>query len=158
MAQLPTPIAEIFTPLQEEVTWLHGRWICYRQLFAESERRIEMLNECAGTFFFVIQNVLFQDVQVGLSKLTDPARTGKFDNLSLLQLQTRIDTDGDASLAVQTRVILDTLLGQCAPFRELRNKRLAHLDLLTSLKASPTPLPSVTREMIENPSLRSVTT
>jgi len=146
---IPTPIDEVYTVLKTEVTWLHGRWICYRQLYGESNRRIELLNECASTFFFIIQDVLLDEVQVSLSKLTDPAKSGKFDNLSLEQLQARLEVHADASLARTSRVLLDKMRTQCAPFREWRNKQLAHLDLLTSMKAAPNPLPGISRQMID---------
>ena len=150
MSAIPTKIDDVYSALSKEVTWLHGRWICYRQLFAESERRIEMLNECASTFFFIIQDVLISEVQVCLSKLTDPAKTGKHDNLSLEQLQLRIEQSGDPSLARSNRITLDALLLEAAPFRAWRNKQLAHLDLLTAMKAAPNPLPDVSRQMIED--------
>ena len=145
---IPSSVEEVYAVLKTEVTWLHGRWICYRQLFAESERRIDLLNECASTFFFIIQDVLLDEVQVSLSKLTDPAKSGKFDNLSLEQLQARLEGHGAASLATANRVLLDKLHTQCAPFREWRNKKLAHLDLSTSMKATTNPLPGVSRRMI----------
>jgi hypothetical protein len=150
MSSIPPQIDDIYSALSKEVTWLHGRWICYRQLFAESERRIEMLNECAATFFFIIQDVLIGEVQVCLSKLTDPAKTGKHDNLSLEQLQLRLEQFGDTKLAQINRVTLDSLLREATPFRTWRNKQLAHLDLLTSMKAFPNPLPEVSRKMIED--------
>ena len=149
MTTIPNSVAEVYNELKSEVTWLHGRWICYRQLFAESARRIEMLNECAFAFFYVIQDVLLGEILVCLSKLTDPAMSGKHDNLSLEQLQTRLEIHGDKALALQTRSILDSLHVKYIPFRKWRNKQLAHLDLSTSMKSSANPLPDVSREMIE---------
>lgn len=150
MVPLPAEIEEVFSVLKEETSWLHGRWMCYRQLFGTSERRVDLLNECAGTFFFFVHDVLLQNVQVSLSKFTDPAKSGKFENLSLWQLQTRLEIHGDAKLAAEAKQILGSLMNQCAPFRERRNKRLAHSDLLTSLISGATPLPGVTRQMIED--------
>ena len=149
MKPIPSPIAEVYEALKTEVTWLHGRWIVYRQLFAESERRIELLNECASAFFYIVQDVLLGEVQVSLSKLTDPASTGKLDNLSLEQLQKRLESHGDQSVAAQTRLILNGLQVKCQPFRAWRNKQLAHLDLTTSMKSSSSPLPGISRQMIE---------
>ena len=74
---IPAPISEVYETLQTEIVWLHGRWICYRQLFSGSERRIDLLNECASAFFFIMQDVLLDEVQVSLSKLTDPASSRK---------------------------------------------------------------------------------
>ena len=100
-------------------------------------------------FFFIIQDVLFDEIQVSLSKLTDPAKTGKHENLSLENLQNHLELYGNSVLAQRNRTILDTLQAQSTPFREWRNKQLAHLDLLTSMKSSSNPLPDISREMIE---------
>jgi hypothetical protein len=74
MTSIPTDIYEVYEELKTEVTWIHGRWIVYRQLFAVSEKQIDLLNECASGFFYIIQDVLLGEVQVSLSKLTDPVR------------------------------------------------------------------------------------
>ena len=150
MPQTPLPVKEVYDLLKTEVTWLHGRWICYRQLFAQSEARINMLDECASAFFFIIQDVLFDEVQICLCKLTDPANTGKIDNLSLEQLQLRLEVHGDSGLSVKNRILLDALQTQATPFRTWRNKQLAHLDLQTSMQNRANPLPGVSRKMIDD--------
>ena len=150
MSSIPAEIEDVYEELKTEITWIHGRWIIYRQLFAESPKRIDLLNECASAFFYIVQDVLLGEVQVALSKLTDPATSGKFHNLSLEQLQARLTEYGEAELAAQTRQFLDQLHTKCDPFRIWRNKRLAHLDLTTAMKSQPDPLPGISREMIED--------
>lgn len=149
MTSIPNDIDEVYEELKTEITWLHARWIVYRQLFAESEKRLDLLNQCASAFFYIIQDVLLGEVQVSLSKLTDPARYRRFHNLSFEQLQARLEAYGDQTLAAKTRSVLDTLHSKCEPFRVWRNKRLAHLDLTTAMKSSPDPLPGISRQMIE---------
>jgi hypothetical protein len=117
MKPIPAPLAEVYDELKLEVTWLHGRWMVYKQLFGRSDRRIEMLNECASVFFYIIQDVLLGDIQVSFTKLTDPARTGRHDRLSLEQLQERLDKHGETNLADKTRVVLASLRIKCKPFR-----------------------------------------
>lgn len=156
MADIPKPskvphaFAAIYDELRSEVTWMHGRWLTYRELYAESPARIELLNECAATFFYIIEDVLLDEVQVALSKLTDPAQSGRYENLSLEQLQAQLEKHGDPGLATACRGTLDTIHAQCKVFRVRRHKRLAHLDLATSLKTLPQPLPGVSRKMIED--------
>lgn len=150
MTSIPKDIDDVYEELKTEITWLHGRWVVYRQLFAESEKRIDLLNDCASAFFYIIQDVLIGEIQISLSKLTDQARSGKFNNLSLEQLQALVDTHGDQTLAAQTRLVLDQLHSKCEPFRVWRNKRLAHLDLTTAMKSNADPLPGISRQMIED--------
>jgi hypothetical protein len=140
MSQIPQAIDEIFQELKKEITWLHGRWKIYRQLFGHSEKRIELINECASTFFYIIQDVLLGEIQVTLSKLTDRARFGEHDNLSLEQLQLRVETQGEKSLSAALRKLLDDLHNKCQPFRLRRNKLLAHLDLATAMKSNFNPV------------------
>jgi hypothetical protein len=147
---IPAEVAPVYEELRSKVTWLHGRWICYRQLYAVSPKRIDLLNKSAETFFFIIQDVLFDEVQVSLSKLTDPATTGKHDNLSLEQLQQRLETHGDPALAKSCRALLDTLHVQCSAFRTRRHKKLAHLDLSVALRTPAQPLPDISRQMVED--------
>jgi hypothetical protein len=154
-SKIPGQFRDIYDELRSEITWMHGRWLTYRELFADNPKRIELLNEAAGAFFYIIQDVLLDEIQITLSKLTDPAKTGKHQNLSLEQLQSQLNAHGDPGLSAQCRSTLDALLTKCAAFRERRHKQLAHLDLATSLKLSSQPLPAISQSMIED-ALKSV--
>ncbi len=142
---IPKNIDSVYQELKSEVVSLHARWKVFRQLFAGSARRIDLLNACARTFFYLVQETLWADVQISLSKLTDPTR----GTLSLQHLQKRLAGEGDAQLAKKLGDILDALLTACEPFHRWRNKRLAHLDLATALNQQAHTLAGVSREMIE---------
>lgn len=88
-------------------------------------------------------------MQVTLSKLTDPARTGKFDNLALEQLQKQVEAQGDHHLSATLRGLLDDLHEKCHAIRLHRNKRLSHLDLATAMQSSSNVLPDISRKNIE---------
>jgi hypothetical protein len=145
---IPSDVSEIFEELKKEIVWLHARWILFNQLYGGSERRIDLLNETAGTFFYVVQETFQADVYIALSKLSDPAVKGRFGNLSLEQLQARVDEQNDLDLSDRTRALLDEFLTKCAPFRVWRNKTLAHSDLDTALQREANPLPPTSRQMI----------
>lgn len=149
-SQIPSAFVAIYEELRDEVIWLHGRWLTYRQLFAVSPRRIELLNASAPTFFFFVQDVFLDNVQLSLSKLTDPAGSGKRENLTLEQLQSQLEKHGERSLATACRETLDKLQLQCKAIRVHRDKRVAHFDLRTKLKTPSDPLPAISRQMIED--------
>ena len=149
MSKFPQSIQDIFEEIKKEITWLHVRWIIYRQLFEFSPTRIDILNECASVFFWIIQVVLIDEVQLCLGKLTDSATTAGKDNLSFNQLQNVIETD-DQSLAAYIKKKLDEILSNCQGIRIHRNKRLAHLDLNTAMQQGAQPLPTVGIQTIEN--------
>jgi hypothetical protein len=92
---------------------------------------------------------LWDEVQTSLSKLTDPAKTGKHTNLSLEQLQKRIEALGNLQLAAPLRILLNDLHDKSQAFRTRRHKKLAHLDLNTAIHPTASTLPGVSRLMIE---------
>jgi hypothetical protein len=159
MSDRPESINGIFDELKNEIMWLHAEWKIYRQLFAHNDKRIDLLNETAKDFFLVIHTVLINEIQLTLAKLCDTARTGKHENLSLAQLQERIEGLGDQGLSSRLNEILTKLCGdpkcpdkpgKCRAIRDRRHKRLAHFDLKTSIQPEADPLPGVSRQMIED--------
>lgn len=149
MSKFPKAVQDIFEPMKEEITWLHVRWIIYKQLFESSAQRIDLLNECASVFFWIIQGVLIDEVQLGLGKLTDPANTAGKDNLSFCQLQEVIEVH-DQNFADNIKTKLAELLSKVKEIRTHRDKRLAHLDLRTAMKDGAQSLPPVTIQTIED--------
>jgi hypothetical protein len=150
LTRIPPAIAEVFDELKSHVTEMHFRWLTYRELFGISKGRVDLLNECAGPFFVIIHGVLLTDVQLALCKLTDPARTPRFENLSLDQLQERVASHGDSSIAGRCDQLLVEVHARAAHVRQRRNKKLAHIDLATALGTTATPLPAVTRQSIDD--------
>lgn len=146
---MPPAIREVFAGLKTEVTWLHGRWDLYRQLFLTSERRIALLNECAGVYFHVLQDVLLDDTTLVLSKLGDPAKTSnKSPNLSFAQLEKRVAVHADETLSASVHALVAQYGTATATFKLWRDKKLAHLDLDTAI-TSPMALPGITQGMID---------
>jgi hypothetical protein len=56
--RMPEPLKSHWEALEEETIWLHRRWKIYHQLFGTSPRRVEVLSESAGAFFYIIEAVL----------------------------------------------------------------------------------------------------
>lgn len=128
-------IDDVWRAIDYEVTWLHGRWAIYRQLYGTSETRVKVLNRSAGTFAYMLQNVLLDDVQLGLAKLGDPATTrvkgAPVENLALSNLCQLVTASG--ALVTELPSLLSAYDDACANARERRNKRIAHFDMQTML-------------------------
>lgn len=129
-------IDEIWQAIDYEVTWLHGRWSIYRQLYGTNEGRVEILNRSAGTFASMLQDVLLDDVQLGLAKLGDPATSRikggtVVENLTLENLCQSVIATG--ALQAKLPSLLSAYNAACADVRDRRNKRIAHFDLHTML-------------------------
>jgi hypothetical protein len=139
-------LGPVYTALCDEVVWLHGKWSQYRQLFATSEDRIELLNNTAGYFFGVLQHTMLDDVQLHLARLTDPARTMGHDNLSLRQLPELVT---DPTLKSELMTLVDRAGNATTVARDWRNRRIAHSDLGLALATSADPLDGVSRADVE---------
>lgn len=149
MNTMPEPLKSHWETLDEQTIWLHGRWKIYRQLFGSSPERIEVLNESAGAFFYTIEIVLMNDVQLTLSKLADPASTGGRQNLTLESL-VKDARQIDASLGKELEGSLATYRRLCGKVKQRRNKQLAHYDHATLMTARSTPIPGPSRQEIED--------
>src|SRR6266850_7702074 len=79
-------LGRIYNALSNELTWLHVKWNLYRQLYAKSQKRLDLLNQAAGNFFGVLQRTLMDDVLVHLGRLTDSPRIAGRENLTIRRL------------------------------------------------------------------------
>ena len=55
---MPSELRAVFTALQDEVFWLHSKWLIHRQLFGTSEERIDLLNDFGPDLFQIIYDSL----------------------------------------------------------------------------------------------------
>lgn len=147
--RFPPAIQELWAELSADVVWLHGRWLIYRQLFGTSEDRVNLLNEAAGTVTWILQNLLLHDVQMSLSKIGDPAGSGKKKNLTLRRLQLELRDSGETSVSTGMEPLLTAFEESCGKIRYRRDKWLAHSDLDTKLNARAAPLTGPSRAEIE---------
>ncbi len=119
-----------FHRLMNECTWLHWKWGDYVALFGSNPERIELLNKAAGAFFRVVQDSLWEDVLLHISRLTDPPKSAGKDNLSITRLPTLV--------VPELRVEIDKLLSEClaasAFARDWRMRHIAHKDLALALE------------------------
>ena len=125
-------LGPIYTALIDEVIWVHAKWLEFRKLYAKSPERIDLLNETAGFFFRVVQDVLWDNVLLHLTRLTDPPRSAGKENLTIRRLPTLID---DEQLACEVGRLVDVAVERCAFARDRRNRHLAHSDLLLALQS-----------------------
>ena len=146
---IPTELSPTWTFLHGEVVWLHGRWTMYRQLYGTNAKRVETLNELAPTFFGTLQGILLDEVQLTLSRLADPAVTGKRRNLTLETLLHEVLALPIPELASELTARLDHYRCKCERIIERRNKRIAHYDLDTQRAASTEGQSSASRQEIE---------
>lgn len=141
-----TELGSAYCALRNEVAWLHAKWKQYRQLYARSPKRIELLNQAASHLFGVIQASLLEDVVLHIARLTDPPQSAGKDNLSLRRLPALIS---EGKLAAEVEVLLEIALNACKSVRVWRNRQLAHHDLALAVVYPSDPLPGISRAEVE---------
>ena len=132
-----------FTSVSNDVSHLHMYWKIYRQLYAHGEPRIALLNETGSMVFYVLQHLLLDEVTLAICRLTDPATTGKKENHTLERLVSGVP---DEDLSRTLRAIMQEIQEFANPFRERRNRAIAHSDLEIKLKLERNPLPGISRD------------
>lgn len=140
----------VFERLQDEATKIHYTWSLYKELYANGDEVISLLNKYGSNLFLLIQKLLIENITLELSKLTDPHRQGSNENLSLKQIQVYADKAGHHDLLKTAKLLYDDIERKCQPFRVVRRKRIAHADFNHALKLSETPLPSISILDIDN--------
>jgi len=144
----PLGCGELFYEIQNDITLLHVYWHDYRILFGTSPERIDLLQWAANSFFGFLEVTMRQDVLLRIARLTDnPGK--KFKRASLPLFVELIKPDIDASFAKQLDDLLSKVLTACESIRRLRDRKIAHEDLMTTLQRHPDPLPAISRADIE---------
>ena len=141
---MPDIVAKSFQCVDNDLTWIHIRWIYYKQLFTHSSLRLQLLNETAPTFFVDLKRILFDDVIMGISRITDRPTTAGRKNMSVVQLVLTIKNAGYSELVDSLQGMLEDIRAKSEPFRLHRNRRIAHRDSMLSVESADNPLPGIT--------------
>ncbi|MBI4537085.1 MAG: hypothetical protein HY712_03910 [candidate division NC10 bacterium] len=135
--------------LEDYITELHEEWKILLELFAAGDETSKLLNDTAGALFETLYRVLIRDILLGVARLTDPLKTAGKDNLVLERVTLLPEVVADTALSRAAAEILDEIKALATPFRDYRNKYLAHLDLPTSLSPSGDVLPGIKRQDVD---------
>ena len=138
---MDTEIRILFNCIHEEVVQLFYRWKMFRQLFGSGEENLNLLNQSGSNVFALLQGLIIENAFLTLSRLTDPERTGSYQNLSIRNLLGKIETTLGDKVREDLRGKLAKLEAATEKLRSHRNKRIAHLDLNHAVKLER--LPSV---------------
>lgn len=139
-------LGPLFHALHDEFAWLQMKWQEYRKLFAHTRERVELLNQTARTFFWILQDVLWKDVLLHLARLVDASSTGRKTNLTIQALPASI---ADPTLAADVERLVGEAVARCDFAKDWRNRSLAHNDLNLRLDRATQPLEGVSREHVE---------
>jgi len=136
--------------LWQELARLHAKWRIFKQLFGTSTENVELLNRAAVSFAGVVQDSMVMDLFVSTGRLLDPPRSVGKENLSLPGLLAALHGDDLADLRARLEALIADAQSHYSNAKQHRNRRLAHSDLQTLLRASDAQLPAVSRREIES--------
>lgn len=140
-------LGETYILLGASLVELNVKWSIYRAIYGTSEERVKLVNSAAGLFFQTVQNSLWDDILVHISRLMDRPDTFGKDNLTILRLGLLLDCE-------ETLPIFDKQLGiakECCKFaQDWRHRRIAHSDLALRLNSNAKPLERASRKQIHD--------
>ena len=102
-------------------------------VLSEDGERRALLLDTGGYFFVELRMVFWDDAILRLSRLTDPARQGQNNNLSLWALLNDIC---DPTLRSKIKKLIEEAAAKIEPMRTYRNKSIAHFDRDVTLNNS----------------------
>lgn len=141
----------LFKALECELEWLQAKWSEYQEVFGAGPGRREVLNAVASNFFYLLEQLLFQDAMLHLCRLTDRARSpvkgGPAENLTVQRLAEAIS---DPTLRAAVASAAEQARDRCEFALQWRDKWLAHTDLVINQHGWASALPSVTTKHIED--------
>ncbi len=147
VAAMPAPLGELYSEIRDQVTWLHLKWKDFCGLYGAGSETVDLLNAAAPAFFHNLQRMMSEDVLLHVCRLTDPPKSAGKETLTILRLPGAIP---DAVLAGCVQTLADKVKGKSAFARDWRNRRLAHTELPPLSGETAKPLPTASRQHVED--------
>jgi hypothetical protein len=138
-------LGPLYYVLWQEIAWLHMKWHQYVVLFGTKESRVALLNEAAPAFFRTIEDSLWENVLLHISRLTDPPGEGATAKLTIKRCHALVD---DFATAQKVKAAVEKAVDLSSFCRDWRNRHIAHRNLSLALKVGATPLVEASREKV----------
>jgi hypothetical protein len=126
------PLGEVFHHLMQEMARLHLKWNELLTLFGQREDRVAMLNRAASGFFHLVQDSWWNDLLLGISRITDD----RTDVLTVIRLPKLVTV----AIRVDVTERIDTVIAAAGFARDHRNRMIAHRNIDLALRRPCTPL------------------
>jgi hypothetical protein len=141
-------LGPVYHALYNECAWLHIKWQQYVELYGTKPERIKLLNKSASLFFRIIEDILWDDILLHLSKLTDPPGSGKKkQRLTIRRLPNLIS---DETFRSEVENLVDSAVKATEFARDWRNRRIAHRNLALAIKETSISLAPASRKQIKD--------
>jgi hypothetical protein len=145
--KLGPEFGSLFYSLDTEITWLTFKWVEFNELYGTKETRIELMNKSAQFFFFMLQKVFWENLLLGICRITDRPETVGKKNMTMTSLPTFL-TDENFKKEINTDI--KALLAESEFCRDWRNRWITHADYELATDAqNAKPLEHATRRQLE---------
>ena len=108
--------------------WCRG-WVRVNQiqdLFGD-RKTLNLLNTITGGgLLWDVQQLMMDDLMLCVTRLTDPPKTGKKENLTIKRVPEFCE---DPELRDEVQLLVDKAVAAADPARKYRNQRISHIDL-----------------------------
>ncbi|MBK1832366.1 hypothetical protein JIN77_16630 [Verrucomicrobiaceae bacterium R5-34] len=113
--------------IDHEIAHLSSVFSTYKRLYVSDEETRKLLGETDSAFFGDLYIVYLNYIAVAVSRLLDPATTGKKANLTIFTLINLLKDDGHSE-ADELKERLKEIKTKAYNFTEPRNQLVSHLD------------------------------
>jgi len=133
----------LYDSLYNEIISIEHKWIEFKELFGEKESRFEIMNKTAPYFFYIIQNVLWENLVLGIARITDPISTSGKKNATIIAIPYYLT---DLNFKTKIENIIKEIEDRADFCRDWRNRIISHKDLILSIDPqNAKPLKTATR-------------
>lgn len=140
------PLSKLYYELWQEVSWLYFKWDEYEVLFGTKPSRIDLMNESAPFFFYIVEKSFWENILLHIAKIMDPQKSTGKENLSIQRIPLEIT---DLSFKQELIDCISIAVAKTAFCRDWRNRRIAHLDYNLAIKNGAKPLPPASRVAVK---------
>ncbi len=122
-------LGEVYSRLFQDVCRIHEKWVLIKQIYASFDL-LSRLDQDSKQFVWRLLRIFGDDLTLHLARLTDKARMGPSENLSLLTI---VDLLDDPTAKSTIPPLIEDATNKAEKARVWRNKFIAHRDKIVSL-------------------------
>lgn len=134
----------LFFVLYNETSWLTFQWLEFKELYGTKETRIELMNNVAPFFFYTVQKVMWYQLLLGITRITDPMESFGKSNATFKAIPQYVEDD---KFKFEIKNDIQEICELSKFCRDWRNRVISHLDYALAIQDNNViPLETSSRE------------
>jgi hypothetical protein len=121
ISAMTRPLGELFHHLMQEMARLHLKWNELLTLFGQTQGRVAMLNRAAPGFFHLVQDSWWDNLLLGISRITDD----RTDVVTVIRLPKLVKVAIRADVTARVNAVI----AATGFARDHRNRMIAHWNI-----------------------------